>query len=108
MPRVSVITPCYNAGRFIGETIESVLKQSFSDWEYTLVDDGSTDNSREVITSYLKNDSRLRLISQPNRGVAAARNLGFEASSKESKFLLFLDADDVLEQDMLKVFAYYL
>ncbi|PSB22025.1 glycosyltransferase family 2 protein [Phormidesmis priestleyi ULC007] len=108
MPKVSIITPCYNCDRYIGKTIESVRSQTFADWEHIVVDDGSRDNSAQVVRSYLSGDPRLRLIQQSNQGVASARLSGVNASSKDSDYLLFLDADDCLDPEMLSVLAEYL
>lgn len=108
MPKVSIITPCYNAEKFIGKAIESVRSQSFTDWEYIIVDDGSTDNSAEVIASYTAIEPRLQLIRQSNSGMAVTRNNGFQASSRESEYILFFDADDCLEPQMLEVMVKYL
>lgn len=103
MPSISIVTPCYNSGRFIERTIESVRRQTFTDWEQVVVDDGSTDNSAAVVAALLPAEPRLRLIRQANGGVANARNNGFRAIASESRYLLFLDADDCLEQRMLEV-----
>lgn len=108
MSKVSIITPCYNAEKFVGKAIESVLRQSFTDWEYIIVDDGSTDNSAEVIASYIAIEPRLQLIRQSNSGLAVTRNNGFQASSPESEYILFFDADDCLEPQMLEVMVKYL
>ena len=62
MPQVSIITPCYNASRFISQTIDSVLSKTFTDWEMIIVDDGSKDDSSEIVEKYVKKDSRIRLI----------------------------------------------
>ena len=61
MPQVSIITPCYNASRFISQTIDSVLTQTFTDWEMIIVDDGSKDDSSDIVEKYVKKDSRIRL-----------------------------------------------
>lgn len=108
VPKLSIITPCYNAGAYIGELIESVRTQTLRDWQHIIVDDGSTDNSADVISEYAKIDSRLQLISQPNSGVSRARRHGLDASSPSSMYLYFLDADDVLEPNMLEVMVGYL
>ena len=97
MPRISVITPCYNGARFIGRTIESLQAQTFADWEHVVVDDGSTDDSASVIAEYAARDPRVHLIRQANGHVCKARNTGFAASAPDSSYLLFLDADDILE-----------
>lgn len=95
---ISVIMPCYNAGKYIKEAIESVLNQSYKDWELIIVNDGSTDDSLSVAESF--SDKRIRIFSQPNSGACVARNKGIELASGE--YLKFLDADDILEKDCLK------
>jgi len=92
--RVTVVIPCYNQGRFLGEAVESVLSQSYQDLEVVVVDDGSTDNTAEVASSYTRRDSRVRLIGQANRGLAGARNRGLEEAGGE--YMMFLDSDDRL------------
>ena len=89
-PVVSVIIPTYNYGRFVVEAVESVLAQSFSDYEVIVVDDGSTDDTHERLGPYM---DRVRYIQQENRGLSAARNTGIRAS--RGRFIAFLDADDV-------------
>lgn len=108
MPKISIITPCYNAERFLSQTIESVLGQSFADWEQVIVDDGSTDRSAQIAGEYAAKDTRIRLIRQENRGVNAARNAGFAASARDSAYLLFLDADDLIAPAFLATMASYL
>ncbi|MDP2751005.1 MAG: glycosyltransferase [Rhodocyclaceae bacterium] len=98
-PRVSIVVPVFNAERFINTAINSVLEQTFLDWELILVDDGSQDNSRAICDSYL--DKRIKFISQPNAGPAAARNTGVKNASGE--FILFLDADDYLLPNALEI-----
>lgn len=95
---VSVIVPVYNAAATIAETIASVYSQQYSNWELILVDDGSKDNSLEILSGY--NDPRVKVFSQPNRGVAAARNLGISKAS--GKYIAFLDADDLWRADKLQ------
>jgi len=90
---VSIVTPVYNAERFIAETIESVLAQTYGNWELLLVDDCSTDGSRAIIESYVEGDSRIKYISLAgNSGAAVARNTGINASS--GRFIAFIDSDD--------------
>src|SRR5215216_3617571 len=74
--KVSVVIPCYNQARFLGEAIESILSQGYSDVEVIVVDDGSTDDTEEVASKYATEDCRVRLIRQENRGLAGARNRG--------------------------------
>lgn len=93
VPLVSVIIPAYNAERFIGETISSVLNQTYSNLEILVVDDGSTDKTAEIVCQYIHDDRRIKLIQQANAGVAAARNHGIHIS--KGKFIAPLDADDI-------------
>lgn len=95
---ISVVMPCYNAGKYIKEAIDSVLNQSYNDWELIIVNDGSTDDSLSVAESF--SDKRIHIFSQPNSGACVARNKGIELASGE--YLKFLDADDILEKDCLK------
>jgi glycosyltransferase involved in cell wall biosynthesis len=88
---ISVIIPVYNAGKYLEETIRSVLDQSYSNWELILINDGSTDASENIIHPFLS-DPRIKYYKQLNAGVSVARNKGMELSS--GKFLAFLDADD--------------
>ena len=96
---VSIIIPAYNAGAFLAETLQSVLVQTCTDWEILVIDDGSTDHTAEVASSFA--DSRLRLIRQPNAGVSRSRNKGLELAGGE--YLLFLDADDLLTPEFLAI-----
>lgn len=105
MPEVSVIIPAYNAGRFLGEALESVLRQTFQDFEVIVVDDGSTDNTAEVVARFA--DSRtLYIYHEKNRGLPAARNTGICASM--GKYVAFLDADDWYLPRKLEVQVSYL
>jgi len=91
---VSIITPSYNSAKFIGETIESVLAQSYKSWEMIIVDDVSTDDSVEIISKYINKDRRIKLIQlSKNSGAAVARNTSIENAS--GRFLAFLDSDDL-------------
>jgi glycosyltransferase involved in cell wall biosynthesis len=90
-PLVSIIIPAYNAEKYIGETIESALNQSFADFELIIVEDGSTDNTRAVIDSYC--DPRIVVFPQANAGVAAARNRGIKAA--RGAYIALLDNDDL-------------
>ena len=94
---VSVIIPCYNGSRFLPEAIESVLAQTYLQFEIIVVDDGSTDNSGEIATRY----SSVRCISQENQGVAAARNRGL--SESKGSYLVFLDQDDRFLPNALEI-----
>ncbi len=92
---VSIIMPIYNGQKTMHTAIESVLNQSYKDIQLIIVDDGSTDQSLEIIQKYAESDSRIVYVSQNNRGVAAARNIGFKYAHGD--FVLFVDCDDSLE-----------
>ena len=99
MPEVSIITPVFNSSKFLEETITSVLDQTFTDWEWMITDDKSTDNSVEIIQKI--NDSRIQLIlSDKNGGAGHARNLSLKQAS--GRFITFLDADDFWEPNFLE------
>lgn len=99
-PTISVVMPCYNNGAYVGQAIESVQNQTYGNWELIIVNDGSTDNSEEVINRYAQADKRIRYINQENRGVSTARNNGVKTATGE--YICFLDADDWLEEECLK------
>lgn len=97
---VSIITPVYNAARFIGETIESVINQSYQNWELILVNDCSTDNSVQIIEEWMNQDSRVTLYQlSENGGAAVARNKGLELAKGE--FIAFIDSDDYWHKEKL-------
>lgn len=96
---ISVIMPAYNAEVYITEAIESVLKQSWSNWELLIINDGSTDCTEEVIKPFLS-DKRIQYFKQENKGVSAARNVGLK--NMKGDYFCFLDADDVLPKKSLQ------
>lgn len=96
-PLVSIIIPTYNRVHLIGETLDSVLAQTYTNWECIIVDDGSTDNSDEVVSSYVKRDSRFQYHHRPidrPKGGNAARNYGFELS--KGQYVKWFDSDDIM------------
>lgn len=96
--KISVIIPLYNKEHFVAKTLESVLSQTYQDFEVIIIDDGSTDHSVEVVSSY--DDSRIKIIKQPNRGVSSARNHGIQIAKGE--YITFLDADDKWKPNYLE------
>lgn len=97
---VSIITPCYNGARYISETIEAVIAQTYENWEMLIVDDGSKDESAEIVKSYEQKDSRIHYIYQQNAGSAAARNNGIHQAN--GQYIALLDADDLWYPDFLE------
>lgn len=93
LPKISVIMPCFNAVDFVSESIESILNQTFTDFELILIDDGSTDASLNIIKQYARTDSRILVIEQENTGQSEARNRGILASRGE--WIAILDSDDL-------------
>ena len=97
---ISVIMPVFNTKQYLKKAIESVLQQTYQDWELILVDDGSFDGSENMCDDYAEKDCRIRVIHQENRGLSGARNTGMRLASGE--FLQFLDSDDWLYPDTLE------
>ena len=98
---VSVIIPVYNIENYVGECVDSVLCQTYSDLEILLIDDGSTDASGKICEGYRQRDDRIRVIHQQNQGLGRARNTGIEKSNGE--YILFIDGDDVVRNDCVEV-----
>lgn len=91
-PLVTVVTPVYNIAKYVGEAVDSVLRQSFANFEYLVIDDGSQDNSIEVVLAHVGNDPRVRLVTGEHRGLSAARNAGIREA--HGKYIAYLDGDD--------------
>lgn len=98
--KFSIIIPVYNVEPYLRECLDSVLQQSFADWEAVCVNDGSTDNSAAILEEYGHKDGRFKVVNQPNGGLSAARNMGLKAATGE--YVLFLDSDDWLEGNALE------
>ena len=99
-PKFSIIIPIFNAKKYIGRCIRSVLSQSYKEFELILVDDGSTDGSGAICLDYCKSDERVKFFSQDNQGAGVARNLGLQKAKGE--FICFVDADDYVVSTMLE------
>lgn len=99
IPVLSIIIPCYNSGKFIGSTVEMLLRQDLSGCELILVNDGSTDDTLLILQKYESAENNILVIDQPNRGVSAARNTGMLAA--HGRYVYFLDSDDTLTDGTL-------
>lgn len=105
-PLVSVVMPTYNYGHFIGETLDSLRAQTYGEWECVVVDDGSTDNTAEIVGAYAASDPRVKYIRQQNQLQSAAKNLGLKMCA--GQYVQFLDADDLIEARKLELQVAYL
>lgn len=100
MDLVSIIIPVYNVETYLEDCIQSVLNQTYRNIEILIIDDGSTDSSKEIAFKLASKDMRIRVFSQQNMGASIARNKGIEKSN--GRFIMFLDSDDILENDAIK------
>ena len=100
---ISVIVPAYNSEMFIGKCIESVLAQTYSNWELIVVDDGSRDNTFGILKKYAEVDSRIRVIHQENQGPGIARNTGI--AEAKGNYVVFIDSDDYIEKDYFQLLS---
>lgn len=98
---VSIIVPCFNQAHFLPETLDSLLNQTYQNWECIIVDDGSTDDTKKIAEEYEKRDDRFRYIYQENKGLPGARNTGIRKAKGD--FIQFLDADDLITKDKFSV-----
>lgn len=101
-PLISIIIPVYNVEKYVEKCLNSIINQSFKDWEMIIVNDGSKDSSLEICNKICKNDGRIFVISQANKGLPGARNTGIKKAS--GKYLYFIDSDDYLPEGALKYF----
>lgn len=100
-PTISIIIPVFKAEKYLPKCIESIINQTYQNWEIILVNDGSPDNSGEVCNKYAQNDSRIKVIHKENKGVSSARNVGLNIASGD--YICFLDSDDWVEIDWCEV-----
>ena len=101
-PVFSIIMPVYNVEQYISEAIESVLNQSFKDFELLIINDGSTDNSPKIAEYFKEKDSRILIFHQKNQGLSAARNFGIK--NAKGTFIYFMDSDDLIRNDVERYF----
>ena len=99
MPKISIIVPVYNTEKYLHRCVDSILSQTFTDFELLLINDGSTDNSASVCDEYVRMDSRVRVFHKKNGGVSSARNLGLDYALGE--WITFVDSDDWLDKQFL-------
>jgi glycosyltransferase involved in cell wall biosynthesis len=100
---VSIVVSCYNQAKYLRYSLDSIIHQSYIDWECLIINDGSSDNTDELAKSYCIIDKRIKYIKQENQGVCIARNNGVVNSS--GKYILFLDADDIIDNSLLEKFV---
>jgi glycosyltransferase involved in cell wall biosynthesis len=105
-PRISIIIPTYNYGHFLADTLNSLRRQTFSDWECLVVDDGSTDDTAAIVKQISSIDDRFHYIWQTNQGQPTARNTGLARAA--GQYIQFLDSDDMLQPEKLRAQAAYL
>ncbi|MDE6447932.1 MAG: glycosyltransferase, partial [Muribaculaceae bacterium] len=99
-PKISIIVPIYKVERYLPECLDSIIRQTFTDWECILVDDGSPDNCGKICDEYAARDPRFRVIHQKNGGLSAARNSGI--SIAKAQYIGFVDSDDWIEAEMFQ------
>ena len=101
MPKVSIILPVYNVEKYLSQCLDSIVNQTLKDFECICVNDGSPDNSLAILQKYAQKDKRFKIISQENKGLSVARNVGM--SNVSTKYLVFVDSDDWLDKNYLQV-----
>jgi len=104
-PIISVVVTAYNAEQFLSETLDSIRAQTLQEWECIIVDDGSTDGTRALAQRHAAEESRIRIVAKENGGPASARNRGFPEIAPSTKYVTFLDSDDVWRPDALESLA---
>lgn len=100
-PKVSIIVPCYNQAQYLDECLQSVLMQSYNNWECIVVNDGSPDNTNQLAKKWIEKDTRYKYFYQENGGLSSARNAGLKIAKGD--YVQFLDSDDLIEPEKVKV-----
>ncbi len=104
IPEISIIVPVYNVEKYLNKCIDSILNQTFKDFELILINDGSTDNSLEICNSYQKKDNRIKVINKNNGGLSSARNAGIDIA--RGNYIGFIDSDDHIHEKMYEILHY--
>lgn len=106
-PYFAIIVPVYNSARYLRETLDSLLKQTYKKFEVIAVDDGSTDESPAILKEYEKKSDQIKILTKPNGGVSSARNLALDyiESAQKFNYLCFVDSDDIVTEDFLEQFV---
>ena len=99
-PKISIIVPAFNEEKYIGRCLDSILNQTFSDFEVLCIDDGSTDSTFRILEEYSKRDSKIIPLKNPGKGVSSARNFGIDNS--KGKYIGFVDSDDFIQPQMFE------
>ncbi len=99
-PKISAIIPVYNSQQYLKNCLDSILNQDLQELELICVNDGSSDNSLNILNDYAKKDSRIKILNQQNQGQGAARNKGIKAAKGE--YLIFVDSDDMIESSSIR------
>ncbi len=100
-PVISIIVPCYNQAEYLPDALQSVMEQKFNHWECIIVNDGSPDNTRDIVVQWLNRDSRFKYLEKENGGLASTRNYGIHHA--KGKYILPLDADDKISPDYIQL-----
>lgn len=100
-PKISIIVPCYQQAQFLDDCLNSVFIQTFQEWECIIINDGSNDNTEEIANKWISTDRRFKYLSQENKGLPYARNIGI--TKAKSEWILPLDADDIISEDYLEL-----
>lgn len=107
MDKVTLIIPVYNSEKYIGRCLDSILNQTYNDYEIMIINDGSTDNSQEVINKYKQKwPNKFIIIEQENKGVAITRNEAIKRANSE--YIMFIDNDDYIDKDYIEVYMKYI
>lgn len=99
--KVSIIVPCYNQAQYLDEALQSVMDQTYHNWECIIVNDGSSDDTGEIVQQWLQKDTRFKYYYKENGGLSSARNFGLDKATGE--YIQFLDSDDLLEKEKIKI-----